>query len=139
MNGLRESYKESIWPATSYIISLALRDYINFASEKDIEFYQLAMQVCRELPEFETLPLLIKLGCGLAALAAATLLHVLGRATVVLRLRPPPCLHHHARDGWDGGEPSRASCCSSSLAAAPRHHRRQSPWDQVCRVRSWRG
>ena len=61
MNGLRESYKESIWPATSCIISLALRDYINFASEKDIEFYQLAMQVCRELPEFETLPLLIKL------------------------------------------------------------------------------
>ena len=63
MNGLRESYKESIWPATSCIISLALRDYINFASEKDTEFYQLSMQVCRELPEFETLPLLIKLEC----------------------------------------------------------------------------
>ena len=61
MNGLRETYKESIWTATSCIISLALRDYINFASEKDIEFYQLAMQVCRELPEFETLPLLMKL------------------------------------------------------------------------------
>jgi len=104
MNGLRESYKESIWPATSCIISLALRDYINFASEKDIEFYQLAMQVCRELPEFETLPLLIKLGCGLAALAAATLLHVLGRATVVLRLRPPPCLHHHAPEGGREGD-----------------------------------
>ena len=61
MNGLRESYKESIWPATNCIISLSLRDYINFASEKDIEFYQLSMQVCRELPEFETLPLLMKL------------------------------------------------------------------------------
>ena len=61
MNGLRESYKESIWPATNCIISLSLRDYINFASEKDTEFYQLSMQVCRELPEFETLPLLMKL------------------------------------------------------------------------------
>ena len=61
MNGLRESYKESIWPATNCIISLSLRDYINFASEKDTEFYQLSMQVCRELPKFETLPLLMKL------------------------------------------------------------------------------
>ena len=127
MNGLRESYKESIWPATSCIISLALRDYINFASEKDIEFYQLAMQVCRELPEFETLPLLIKLGCGLAALAAATLLPVLGRATVVLRLRPPPCLHHHAPEGGretGRAPPGRLGKGPPGGRLPPPHHRR---------------
>ena len=66
-------------------------------------------------------------GCGLAAPAAATLLPVLGRATVVLRLRPPPCLHHHAPEGGretGRAPPGRLGKGPPGGRLPPPHHRR---------------